>query len=110
VIIAPPWEGAFWIEAGRAEMVNYKRAPHSRAILEWYRACRRSTAEPSMNAARTRSMSCSKITRSWTQPRSQLGERYGADYFLATRELSPVPGAGRLVYATAQYFLYQLSR
>jgi hypothetical protein len=109
VIIAPPWEGAFWLQAERAQVVNYKRDPHSRAILEWQR---RMTAlnggpfhsrgyglleellghYPELDATRVEA----------------VGRSYGADYFLAMRPLAEL--AGGLVYQNGSYFLYQLKR
>jgi len=109
VILAPPWEGAFWIEAERAEVVNFKRAPHSRAILEWrqrmvdlnggpfhsrgYGALAEMQEHyPELDAARV----------------EELGRTYGADYFLAVRPLAEL-SAG-LVYENGGYFLYRLKR
>jgi uncharacterized protein DUF6798 len=109
VIIAPPWEGAFWIEAERAELVNFKRAPHSRAILEWQQRMvdlnggpfhsrgfgmldELQEHYPELDAARVEA----------------LGRSYGADYFLALRPLPEL--AGGLVYENGSYFLYQLKR
>jgi hypothetical protein len=107
VILAPPWEGAFWMEAERAEVVNYKRAPHTRAIVEWQQRMMalnggsfHSVGEgalqelqqnyPELDAARV----------------EELARTYGADYFLTTRPRADL--AGKLVHENGSYFVYQL--
>ena len=109
VIIAPPWEGAFWIEAERAELVNFKRAPHSRAILEWQRRMIDLNGGPFHSRGFG---ALDELQEHYPQLDAAkveaLGRSYGADYFLTMRPLSEM--AGGLVYQNGSYFLYQLKR
>jgi hypothetical protein len=109
VIIAPPWEGAFWIEAERAELVNYKRAPHSRAILEWQQRMMALNGGP-FHARGDGALE--ELQRHYPELDAArveaVGRSYGADYFLAMRRLPEL--AGGLVYQNGSYFLYQLKR
>jgi hypothetical protein len=107
VVIAPPWQGTFWIDAERAEVANFKRAPHSRAILEWMR---RMTA---LNGGPFHSVSdgaLDELRRNYPEldavTVTALGKRYGADYYLTTRRRADL--AARLVHENGSYFVYQL--
>jgi hypothetical protein len=109
VIIAPPWEGAFWIEAERAEVLNFKRAPHSRAILEWQRRMMDLNGGPfhsrGFGALNELQAHYPELDAARVEA---LGRTYGADYFLAVRPLPELSGG--LVYENGSYFLYQLKR
>jgi hypothetical protein len=109
VIIAPPWEGTFWIDAERAEVVNFKRAPHSRAILEWNRRMMALNGGPFHECS---DGVLDELQRNYPEldaaTVAALGKRYGADYYLTTRRRLDL--AGRLVHENPSYFLYQLSR
>jgi hypothetical protein len=109
VIIAPPWEGAFWIEAERAGVVNYKRAPHSRAILQWQERMMALNGGPFHSRGDGALEELQQHYRELDAARVEaVGRSYGADYFLAMR---PLPELARsLVYQNGSYFLYQLKR
>jgi hypothetical protein len=109
VFIAPPWEGTFWIDAERAEVVNYKRAPHSLAILEWNRRMVALNGAPFHEGS---GAVLDELRQNYpeldTAKVMALGNRYGADYYLTTRWRADL--AGRLVHGNGSYFLYQLNR
>jgi hypothetical protein len=107
-IIAPPWEGAFWLEAERAEVANFKRAPHSARILEWYR---RMTA---LNGGRpfhsVGYASQDELRKNYpTLDRVQIEairEAYGGDYYLTTRRREDL--IENLVHQNGAYYLYDI--
>jgi hypothetical protein len=108
IFIAPPWEGAFWIEAERAEVVNFKRAPHSLAILEWHERM------VALNGGPFHSRSDGALDE-MRQHYQQLdaahiaavARAYDASYFLSSVPL--VGMNGQLVHANGSYYLYQLN-
>ena len=109
VIIAPPWQGTFWIDAERAEVANFKRAPHSRAILEWMR---RMTA---LNGGPFHSVSdgaLDELRQNYPELDAArvaaLGRSYGADYYFTTSRRGDL--AARLVHANGSYFVYELNK
>jgi hypothetical protein len=108
VIIAPPWQGTFWIDAERAEVANFKRVPHSRAILEWMR---RMTA---LNGGPFHSVSdgaLDELRQNYPELDAArvaaLGRSYGADYYFTTSRRGDL--AARLVHANGSYFVYELN-
>ena len=46
IVMAPPWEFSFWIDAERAQVVSYKRPPHNARLLEWHRRMTEMNGEP----------------------------------------------------------------
>jgi hypothetical protein len=113
VIIAPPWRNDFWLEAQRAEVVNERRAPHDRSIVEWHArlvALNGSFPRPTSWAAENEIQRNSELYYSQFNAAAveELGRKYDADYFIALRPLSP--SAGTLVYQNSEYSLYQLKR
>jgi hypothetical protein len=107
VFIAPPWEGAFWIEAERAEVVNFKRAPHSLAILEWNQRMMALNGGPFHSIG---GRALEELQQHYPQLDADqieaLSKAYGASYFLTTVQRADL--AGRLVHQNGSYFLYQL--
>jgi hypothetical protein len=107
IFIAPPWEDAFWLEAERAEVVNFKHAPNNDRIQEWY------TRLVAVNGAPFRSVGFRALNE-LRQHYAALDRRqlenirnaYGADYYLTTSQrpdLSPAPA-----HCNGAYFLYDL--
>lgn len=107
VIIAPPWEGAFWMEAERAEVVNYKRAPHSLAILEWHQRMMALNGGPFHSVSEGMLDELQQHYPELDAAKVEaLGVAYGANYFLTTRPRADL--AGKLVHENGSYFLYRL--
>jgi hypothetical protein len=107
IIMAPPWEFTFWLDAERAQVVSYKRVPHNVRLLEWHR---RMTA---MNGGPFHSRG-SKIRDELRKNYPELSltqieaihNLYGADYYLTTRERGDL--RGNLVHVSGSYYLYRL--
>jgi hypothetical protein len=109
IIMAPPWEFSFWLDAERAQVVNFKRPPHNVRLLEWHR---RLTA---MNGGPFRSRGFQaleeiKSNYSNLSPAQieAIRNMYGADYYLTTRQRSDL--RGDLIHVCGSYYLYRLSK
>jgi hypothetical protein len=109
IIMAPPWEFDFWLEAERAQVVSYKRPPHNVRLLEWYR---RMTA---MNGGAFHSRgSAARDELRKNYPQLSLAQietirnQYSADYYLTTWERGDL--RGNLVHVSGSYYLYRLQK
>lgn len=109
VIMAPPWEYGFWIDAERAEVVSYKRPPHNVHVLEWNRRMTALNGRPFQ-------LRGSGILRELRQnyPGLSLSQIetvrnvYHADYYLTTRRRDDL--RGNLVHVTGSHYLYDLRK
>ncbi len=107
ILIAPPWEETFWVQAERAEVVNFKRAPHSLAILQWNQRMMVLNGGPFHSRG-------DRVKDELQQHYPELAPAaidavrrdYGADYYLNTKPRPEM--SGQLVHANGNYFLYQL--
>jgi hypothetical protein len=107
--LTPPWDPRFWLDAERAQVVNYKRAPHSILLLEWQRRLIAVNGGPLQSRGYEVP---EELARSYphltTEQIMTLHDSYGADYYLATEEH---PGLkANLVHANGSYFLYRLGQ
>ncbi|MGD0940327.1 MAG: DUF6798 domain-containing protein [Terracidiphilus sp.] len=107
IILAPPWEFTFWLDAERAQVVSYKRPPHNAGLVEWYR---RMTAVNG-GAFQTRgTMVKAELLNNY--PKLSLAQLEavhqldGADYYLTTQERGDL--SANLIHVSGAYYLYQL--
>jgi hypothetical protein len=107
IVMAPPWEFSFWIDAERAQVVNYKRPPHNARLLEWHRRMTEMNGEP----FHTRGIwILDELKQHY--PKLSLAQiesiraHDGADYYLTTQERGDL--RDNLVHANGSYYLYQL--
>ncbi len=108
VILAPPWKGAFWVEAGRAQVVNYEPAPHDAEFLLWHRRLSALNGGPfhfvGQKVIEELQENYPQLTPGTIQ---KVINDFGADYFLATRQYPEFQS--RLVYRNNIYFLYKFA-
>jgi hypothetical protein len=107
VFLSPPWMNIFWIDAERAQVANYKRAPHNYQIIEWQRRLEEANGRP----VQERGVFIMKeLMRNY--PKLSVAEidairdKYGASYYLTTVERPEM--SGQLVHGNGEYFLYRL--
>ncbi len=107
IFIAPPWKGSFWLEAERAEVVNFKRQPHNNRIQEWYARLVALNGAPFHSVGfnilkelqqHYPALDCRRI--------ESIRDAYGADYYLTTRQRGDLSTA--LAHRNGTYFLYDL--
>lgn len=106
-IITGAWDADFWIEAERAELVNFKRNPHNALAIEWYRRYSALNGGPFQTTGfeTKREM---EAHFPWLS-REQLDvirARYGGDYYLTTAARSDLRRP--LVHENGSYYLYDL--
>ena len=107
VFLSPPWLNIFWIDGERAQVVNYKRAPHNSQIIEWQHRLEAVNGGP----VRERGYHImDEMKRSYpylsTQEINAIRDEYGASYYLTTVERKDLQA--KLVHANGEYFLYRL--
>lgn len=108
-IITGAWHGDFWIEAERAEVVNFKRNPHNALAIEWYRRYSALNGGP-FHAVGFQTRSEIEAHFPWLS-QGQLDEirrLYGGDYYLTTKTRSDL--RAQLVHENGSYYLYDLER
>jgi hypothetical protein len=109
IIMAPPWESTFWLDAERAQVVSYKRPPHNVRLLEWYRRLMAMNGGP-LHSRGTEVRA--ELRKNYPQlSRLQIENicnQYSADYYLTTQERGDL--SGNLVHASGSYYLYRLRR
>lgn len=106
IFITPPWVGNFFFEAGRAEMVTFKRNPHNYLILQWYERY------AALNGGPFHSIGTATVEETRVHyPQLSLAElstfhqRYQADFYLTQ---SPRTDLGAPVYQNRDFFLYRV--
>ena len=109
IIMAPPWESTFWLDAERAQVVSYKRPPHNVRLLEWYRRLMAMNGGP-LHSRGTEVRA--ELRKNYPQlSRLQIENicnQYSADYYLTTWERGDL--RGNLVHVSGSYYLYRLRR
>ena len=107
IVLAPPWEFSFWIDAERAQVVSYKRPPHNAHLLEWHRRMTEMNGEPFHSRGE---WILDELKQHY--PKLSLAQiesiraHDGADYYLTTQERGDL--RDNLVHANDSYYLYQL--
>ena len=109
VVLTPPCQGEFWLEAERAQVVSFKRAPHDIRILEWYERMTALNGGPFLKAGFD---ACDELMQHYPAlDRTRLfsiRDRYGADYYLTTTRREDLAAAP--LFESGTYFLYGLRR
>ncbi len=109
VFLSPPWLNIFWIDAERAQVVNFKRAPHNYQMIEWRHRLEIVNRGP-ITARSYHIMD--ELKRNY--PNLSLHEieairdRYGASYYLTVVERPDL--SAMLVHGNGEYFLYRLTQ
>jgi hypothetical protein len=107
--LTPPWEPRFWLDAERAQVVNYKRAPHSILLLEWQRRLIAVNGGPLLTRGyevpEELRLSYPHLTK---EQILALHDSCGADYYLAMEEHPDLKAS--LVHQNGSYFLYRLGQ
>jgi hypothetical protein len=105
IIITGAWDGDFWLEAERAEMVNFKRNPHNGLAVEWYQRYSALNGGPLHGIGfRTKSEIDANLPRLSRTQLDEIKKRYGGDYFLTTTARSDL--RAQLVHENGVYYLY----
>jgi hypothetical protein len=105
VIITGAWDGDFWLEAERAEMVNFKRNPHNGLAVEWYQRYSALNGGPFHGIGfRTRAEIETNFPRLSQAQLDDIRKRYGGDYLLTTRARSDL--RAQLAHENGVYYLY----
>lgn len=108
IVMAPPWETTFWLDAERAQVVNYKRPPHNAGLLEWYRRMMAMNGEPfKTRGAKTVDELRNHYPKLSLDQIESAHRLYGADYYLTTQERDDL--RGNLLHVSGTYYLYRLS-
>jgi len=107
IVIVPPWEFGFWIDAERAQVVSYKRVPHNIRLLEWQRRMTEMNGEPFHSRGE---WLLDELRQHYPKLSLEQIESIrahdGADYFLTMQEREDL--RDNLVHANGSYYLYQL--
>lgn len=108
VFLSPPWLNIFWIDAERAQVVNFKRAPHNYQMIEWQHRLevvnRGPITERSYHIMDELKRNYPNLS---LQEIEAIRDEYGASYYLTT-EVRPDLNA-MLVHGNGKYFLYRLT-
>ena len=109
VILAPPWEDSFWLQAERAEVVNFKEQPHNAQILAWHERLQAVNGGP----FRSRGADVEQELRQHyaglsAEQIERIHKLYGADFYLTTRPQGEL--AAWLVHKNGSYYLYDLGK
>jgi len=108
IIVTCGCHGDFWLEAERAEMVNFKRNPHSRLAVEWYQRYSALNGRPFHAVGfQTGSEIDANFPLLSLVELAGIRKRYGGDYFLTTKPRSDL--RSQLVHENADYHLYALN-
>lgn len=104
-IITSAWNGDFWIEAQRAEVVNFKRNPHNALVIEWYRRYSAVNGGPFHGVGfQTRSEIEANFPRLSEGQLDDIRKLYGGDYYLLTKPRTDLHA--QLVHENGAYYLY----
>ena len=107
VFVSPPWMNIFWVDAERAQVGDYKRAPHNYQIIEWKHRLEALNGGP-LTARGIHIMD--ELKRHYpylsVQELEKIRDLYGASYYLTTVERPEM--SGQLVHGNGEYFLYRL--
>jgi hypothetical protein len=109
IFVTDGGDAEFWLEAERAEVVNYKRNPHNGLAVEWYQRYSALNGRPFQGVAiQTRSEIDANFPLLSRAELADIRKRYGGDYFLTTKARSDL--RAQLVYENTDYYLYALNR
>jgi hypothetical protein len=109
VILTDGWHDDFWLEAERAEVVNFKRNPHNKLAIEWYQRYSALNGGPFHGVGfGTKSEIDAHFPFLREAALADIRKRYGGDYFLTTEPRSDL--RPQLVHENADYHLYALNR
>jgi len=104
-IITGAWHGEFWLEAERAEMVNFKRNPHNALAVEWYRRYLALNGGPFQRVGfKTKKEIAANFPRLSEMQLDEIRKLYGGDYYLTTKSRSDLHA--QLVHENGAYYLY----
>jgi hypothetical protein len=108
-IITGAWDGDFWLEAERAEVVNFKRNPHNALAIEWYRRYSALNGGPFHGIGFPTRSEIKANFPSLSQERlDEIRKLYGGNYYLTTKARSDL--RAQLAHENGSYYLYVLSR
>jgi hypothetical protein len=101
--------GDFWIEAERAEVVNFKRNPHNVLAIEWYNRYLALNGGPFHGVGFS---TCNEIKRNFPmlsiEQLEEIRKRYGGSYYLTRCARSDL--SAQLAHENGSYYLYGLSQ
>jgi len=108
IFVAPPWLMDFFLDAERAEVVNFKRNPHNFLIVEWYRRyCAMNGGQPFHSTGfESVEETRANFPRLSLAQLDEIHRLYGGNYYLTVQgrdDLGAPP-----VHENAQFYLYKL--
>lgn len=107
-VITSAWDRDFWIEAQRAEVVNFKRNPHNALVVEWYERYSALNGGPFHTIGyQSKSEIDANFLRLSQQQLDAIHRVYDGDYYLTTKSRSDLHA--QLVHENGFYFLYSVA-